>query len=144
MNPLLSSFLSVFGTDATIKACLSALCVILLTLFGENWMAYIAVIVLVSLDTITGFLAARYEGKVSSHEFFKGWSKIAVFIILLLGFHQLVRIEPTLAILDGYIALWMAVNEVISITENAARMGIKLPSFLTKGLAVLREKAEKK
>ena len=143
MDSISTSLFTIFGTDTALKACLSLICLILLTAFGENWVIYLAVVVLVTLDTITGYLAARKEHKVSSNAFFKGWSKILVFIMLIIAFHQLVRIEPSLTILDGYIALWLAANETISIVENANRMGIKLPSFLVKGLEKYRDGIKK-
>jgi len=140
MNALLTSFTAIFATDVVTKACLSAICLILVSLFGDNWILYISLIVLVSFDTFTGYLVGRYNGNVSSRNFFKGWSKIMVFTIMLLAFHLLVRFEPALAKIDWPVAAWIAVNETLSIIENASKMGLPIPSFLTKGLEVLKNK----
>ncbi len=36
------------------------------------------------------------------------------------------------------VAIWFVVNELISILENAGRMGVELPEFLEKSLSELK------
>ena len=42
------------------------------------------------------------------------------------------------------VTAWFILNECLSITENAGRMGVKVPAFLTKVIAVLKGTVEEK
>ena len=42
------------------------------------------------------------------------------------------------------VTVWITLNECISITENVARMGVKVPSFLQKVIEKLKCTTEKK
>ena len=42
------------------------------------------------------------------------------------------------------ITIWLIINELLSILENAGRMGVTLPLFLLKLLAELKDSIDKK
>lgn len=42
------------------------------------------------------------------------------------------------------VAAWYLLNELLSITENAGRMGANVPEWLSKYIAVLRDKIDSK
>ena len=97
-------------------------------------------IAIVSIDYVTGLIASGVEGKLSSKVGFKGIAKkimifaliaIAHFIDQLLGINQFLR--------DATIIFYM-VNEILSVIENAGRLGIPIPEFLKKAVSLLREK----
>ena len=84
----------------------------------------------IGIDYITGVLGAIYKGKLSSNVSAKG-------IIKKSGYILLVVVAGALDVLissDGYIrhgiTLMFIANEGISILENWARMGIKIPEFI--------------
>ena len=84
----------------------------------------------IGIDYITGVLGAIYKGKLSSNVSAKG-------IIKKIGYILLVVVAGALDVLissDGYIrhgiTLMFIANEGISILENWAKMGIKIPEFL--------------
>ncbi len=41
-------------------------------------------------------------------------------------------------------AVWYILNEALSITENAGRIGAPIPAWLTKYIAVLKDKIDDK
>ena len=48
-------------------------------------------------------------------------------------------------VLFGWITLfWLMLNELLSITENLGRMGVLVPGYLKKVIAVLKSDVEKK
>ena len=48
-------------------------------------------------------------------------------------------------VLFGWITLfWLMLNELLSITENLGRMGVPVPGYLKKVIAVLKSDVEKK
>ena len=51
---------------------------------------------------------------------------------------------PMTMFLSTLVTAWFILNECLSITENAGRMGVKVPTFLTKVIAVLKGTVEEK
>ena len=128
-------------------------------------MLLIPIIVLVTaniIDYITGIMAAPYRGKlVNSYSGFQGiMKKICMWLLVIVG----VLIDAVLNYTStaiGYdfsltfcvsivVAVWLAVNELISILENMYDIGIAIPGFLLPLLKKIRddiednEKGEKK
>lgn len=135
-----------------------AVCV---TVFGllSSWLGVLAVPVYVLvgcnvMDYLTGLAAAHRRGqKVSSYKGINGiakkvcmWLLIAVGGVLdwllLYGGDQL-GVEIHLPMLVASLtAVWLIVNEVISILENIGDTGVPLPGFLTKIVEGLKSKIE--
>ncbi len=95
---------------------------------------------LVVIDYISGVIAAGTEGRLSSQVGFKGIAqKILIFFIVavahfidtLLGNHHLVR---------NWAILFYAVNEIISIIENASRVGLPIPPILKRYIELLKDR----
>ena len=135
-----------------------AVCV---TAFGllSSWLGVLAVPVYVLvgcnvMDYLTGLAAAHRRGqKVSSYKGINGiakkvcmWLLIAVgavvdWLLLYCGDQLGVEIHlPMLA--ASLVAVWLIVNEVISILENIGDIGVPLPGFLTKIVQGLKSKIE--
>lgn len=94
-------------------------------------------IVLVILDYCTGLLKAIYNKQLDSSIGYKGIiKKILMFIVVAIA----VAIENTYQI-DGLRSLtitFFAVNEALSILENAGALGLPLPKQLKDALVQLR------
>jgi toxin secretion/phage lysis holin len=113
-------------------------------MFG-GWNSLLSILTLIIvLDFITGIIAAGVEGKLSSRLGFKGIAqKIIIFALvsvahmidLIFGEQHLVR--------DATIFFYM-VNEMVSILENAGRVGLPVPAFLVKAIELLRTKSKRK
>ena len=89
-----------------------------------------ALLIFIVLDYLSGVMRAFYTGKLSSKVGAKGIIKKIGYIILVI----LVEILDILLKDNGYlrnIVIYMFIaNEGISILENWAKMGIKIPEFL--------------
>lgn len=125
----------------------------------SSWLGVLAipVYVLVScniMDYITGLAAAhRRNQKVSSYVGVLGiakkvcmWLLIAVgavvdWLLLYCGANLGFEIHlPMLA--ASLVAVWLIINEIISILENIGDIGVPLPGFLTKIVQGLKSKIE--
>jgi toxin secretion/phage lysis holin len=109
------------------------------------------------LDYVTGMLAAAKEGTVSSAVGIGGiFKKLALFCALGLGLFLDYALPALIGSgfpiqMDGklpfglVLAGWIVLNESVSVTENLARCGVKLPSVLQKLLkrAAKEEEEEK-
>jgi len=125
----------------------------------SSWLGVLAipVYVLVAcniMDYITGLAAAhRRNQKVSSYVGVLGiakkvcmWLLIAVGAVvdwLLLYCGASLGFEIHLPMLAAsLVAVWLIINEVISILENVGDIGVPLPGFLTKIVQGLKSKIE--
>lgn len=140
---------------------LKAVKAVCITVFGllSSWLGVLAVPVYVLVgcnvvDYATGLAAAHRRGqKVSSYIGVLGiakkvcmWLLIAVgavvdWLLLYCGGQLGVEIHlPMLA--ASLVAVWLIVNEVISILENIGDIGVPLPGFLTSIVQGLKSKIE--
>ena len=105
------------------------------------------------IDYITGVYAARCRGeKVSSNVGFRGIAKkICMWLLVLVGFvvdYIILTLTTTLNIDVGVahivataVIFWLMANELISILENIADIGVKVP-WLLKIVELIKEKTE--
>lgn len=107
------------------------------------------------IDWITGLLASYQKGiKITSKESFKGISKkISMYILVIVGFMLDMLIDyvstgmdivlPFVGFVACIIAVWLVLNELISITENCEEIGVKVP-FLSPIIKLIKGKVEDK
>lgn len=112
-----------------------------------SWLGILAVPVLLMVgcnivDYITGLMAAPYRSeKITSYKGIHGIiKKVGMWIMVLIGAWVDILLEYTVIQLGaswplGYIvgtvtAVWITVNEMISIMENLRDAGNKIPPFL--------------
>ena len=125
----------------------------------SSWLGVLAipVYVLVAcniMDYITGLAAAhRRNQKVSSYVGVLGiakkvcmWLLIAVgavvdWLLLYCGANLGFEIHLPMLV-ASLVAVWLIINEVISILENVGDIGVPLPGFLTKIVQGLKSKIE--
>jgi len=114
-------------------------------LFG-GWSALLSVLLaFVAIDYVTGLIAAGVSGELNSN---KGWvgiaKKVSIFFIVAVAH----LVDGALGgeahmFRDAAIFFYIA-NELLSITENAGRIGIPVPDRVVNAVEVLRGKGEDK
>ncbi|MGF6951859.1 toxin secretion/phage lysis holin [Neobacillus sp. B4I6] len=108
---------------------------------GVKFLDLLAILMLV--DIITGVMKAIKEKRLRSRNALFGYArKIGVFGIVILAniIDQILSLNGTVAFAT---VLFYCANEGLSIIENAAQIGIKVPSVITDKLHVIQEKDKK-
>ncbi|EOO34102.1 toxin secretion/phage lysis holin [Bacillus cereus VD133] len=111
--------------------------------FLGGWDATLKILVMMAIvDYVTGVIAAGYNGELKSKVGFKGIAKKVVLFLLVGVAAQLdTAIGTNSAIREATIFFFMG-NELLSILENAGRMGIPLPQPLTSAVEILGGKSK--
>lgn len=142
---------------STMAAAIASKCGLL------GWML-VAVAVAMVIDFLAGMAASAKEGAEHPNDPAYGWNSrkgmigifkkfgyilvIAASIIVDFLIYKLSAVlKVTLPIsmfFSTMVTAWFILNECLSITENASRMGVKVPAFLTKIIAVLKGTVEDK
>ena len=103
----------------------------------------IALIVLMTLDYVSGVMCAIVDKKLSSAIGFKGICK-KVLILMLVGVANVVDVHVvgTGSALRGAVICFYLSNEALSLFENAAHIGLPVPDKLRDALAQLHGRKE--
>lgn len=128
--------------ESTFKTVIAAAGATLSYFFG-GWSSLLGVLLaFVAIDYISGVVASGLEGKLSSAVGLKGIAK-KVFIFVLVGVANLIDVSlgDGHLLRDATIFFYLA-NEVISILENAGRVGIPVPEILEQAIEILKGKAK--
>ena len=101
----------------------------------------IELIVLMTLDYISGVMCAIIDKKLSSAVGFKGICK-KVFILMLVGVAHIIdlHVVGTGSALRGAVICFYMSNEGLSLLENAAHIGLPIPDKLRDILSQLHDK----
>ena len=136
--------------DEQLKFVLSGFCGTLAALSKNYGVILMLCCAFILIDLATGLAKAKIQGKINSDTGYKGfWRKAAmlaalVFSICLdalfdyvagLGVVSITVSSPVGRIL----ALYIAINECISICENLIACGVKMPKFLSAALAATKD-----
>lgn len=122
---------------------ISAVITGLLYYFGIVAVPVIMLIVSMIIDYITGMLSAWFNAELSSKKGIKGIVKKVSYLALVAvamivdwliccGLQQInvdIKYSVFFAVL---VAVWLIINELISVLENLSRMGVPIPNFLKK------------
>lgn len=128
-----------------------------------GWML-LAVTLAMIVDFLAGMAASAKEAVEHPNDKRYGWSskKGMIGIFKKVGYMFVIFVAMMVDFLiykmSGYLAMkmpidtffstlvtaWFILNECLSITENAGRMGVKVPGFLSKVIAVLKDHVEDK
>lgn len=111
--------------------------------------AIITLIAFMAIDFFTGWIVAAVfhkskkseSGGLQSRAGFKGLCKKVVVLLLVCVANRLDTQIGATYIRDGVCIAFM-INEVLSIVENAALMGIPIPAVITNALDILKAKQE--
>ncbi len=101
-----------------------------------------ALIILMCLDYITGLIKAYYNKELSSRIGFKGLTK-KVLILVIVAVSVVAENMLGIPAIREIVIMFFAVNEALSILENAGAMGLPLPEKLKQALLQLRNKEDK-
>jgi toxin secretion/phage lysis holin len=124
------------------KAGAAALGAVVGFLFGGWSKALILLVSLVIIDYSTGSLASAVEGKLSSRVGFRGIpKKIMIFVMVAVGHLVDTAIGTNHMFRDATIFFYCA-NELVSIIENAGRIGLPVPEQLRSAIEVLKGKGK--
>lgn len=127
----------------TIRLAISALGGWLGYFIGDFDGLLITLVAFVVLDYITGVMCAIADHKLSSTVGFKGICR-KVLIFLLVGVANIldVHLLKTGAVLRTAVIFFYLSNEGVSMTENAAHLGLPIPKKLKNVLEHLHDRAE--
>ena len=104
----------------------------------------IALVVLIALDYVTGFMCAIVDKKLSSTVGFRGICK-KVMILMLVGVAHVIdaHVVGNGSALRGAVICFYMSNEGLSLLENAGHLGLPIPEKLKAVLEQLHDRAEK-
>jgi toxin secretion/phage lysis holin len=117
--------------------------------FGWLWVAFV---VCLFVDWLTGSAAAAKRGEWSSKKGHEGiWHKAGCIIVVLVAavldvvIGTIINNIPSISLPFTYTVLlcpialvWYILTELGSITENAGKMGAPIPAFLTKAISLFK------
>lgn len=111
-------------------------------LFG-NWDLPLQILLAAMvLDYISGMLKAFYLGEVSSRKGYKGLiKKVGILFTIIVA--NLTDMILGLTIFRSAIAMFFCMNELISVLENVALLGVPIPEMLTDKLIQTKDLSKK-
>lgn len=127
-----------------------------------SWLGILAVPVFLLVgcnivDYITGLMAAPYreDGSISSYKGIKGIiKKVCLWLLVLVGAWIDILINYAVEcagynlsipfVVATLVAVWLIVNEIISILENIIDIGVKIPPFLLPVVKYIKKQTEDK
>ena len=114
-------------------------------LYGDITPLFWAVLSFMVLDYVTGVIVAINKKELSSAIGFKGLSKKFLILIFIALAHVLdVYVLNTYPVLQSAVMMFFLANEGISLVENAAELGVPIPSKLLNALKQLKKQGEEK
>lgn len=116
----------------------------LLTLMYGEWSAILTILVaLVVIDFLTGMTASYIDGVLKSNRGMIGIAR-KVFIFAMVAVAHLIDLllvesgfESTQLVMTMVIVFY-AINEILSITENAGRIGLPVPEQIQNAIEILK------
>lgn len=132
------------------SAVLGMLGALITSLFGGWSSGLTTLLIFMGIDYVSGLIVAGVfqtsqkskSGALESRAGWKGLCRKGMTLLFVLIANRLDLVIGTNYIRDAVIISFI-LNEVLSIAENAALMGIPLPSPIKKSLDILKQKEEK-
>lgn len=126
-----------------------------------SWLGVLAVPVLMLvacnlIDYITGLFASPFrQEKISSYKGIKGIiKKVCMWLLVVIGVFMDTLIQYAIDtagidikisfVVATTVAIWLVVNEIISILENLVDIGVKIPPFLMPIVKYIKHQVEEK
>ena len=150
------------GTCMMIQGTLSAVGAFLSAKLGILFPVLMILAGMMVIDWFSGMIASMVEAIAHPDDKNYGWSskKGAIGIAKKVGYLFIVAVAMTVdwlvlhvaavigvtvtakALFSLLVAVWYILNELLSIIENAGRMGVNVPEWLRKYIAVLKRKID--
>ena len=109
------------------------------------------------IDYVTGLVAAKYrqDGGISSYKSIRGiFKKIGMWLLIIVGAFMDILIQYAVEcvglgltvpfVVATVVAVWLVVNEIISILENLMDLGVNMPPFLMPVVKYIKKQVEDK
>ena len=125
-------------TTAT-KAAWAAVPAFLAGVWGGFHPLLQTLLILILLDFASGLLCAWSDGEVSSDASYRGMAKKAMMLLLVGAASTYNATQPLGFDAAAAVAGFFCATELISITENAGRLGVPLPRVLTRAIKKLQD-----
>ncbi len=126
-----------------------------------SWLGILAVPVLLLvgcniIDYATGLAAVKYRNdNISSYKSIRGIiKKICMWLLVVVGVFMDILIQYAVStagidlavpfVVATIVAVWLVVNEIISILENMIDIGVKMPPFLLPIVKYIKKQVEDK
>ena len=140
--------------DKSLQAIMSAALAAFAVYMGALAVPIIVLMVMMIIDYLSGMSVAWSEGTLSSRVGAKGIVKkvgYMALIVVAMGVDYLIYSGITAANIEvGYnmwfgllVAVWLIINEMISILENLSKLGVPIPEFLTRIIKRLKDVSSK-
>lgn len=125
-----------------VKAAVTGIFSVLTSLFGILTIPILLMVICNVIDYATGLCAAKYRNEnVNSYKGLRGITKkVCMWLLVVVGFviDQLLAYaaevigitNPFMYLVACIVTLWIICNEIISILENIADIGVDMPGFL--------------
>lgn len=124
--------------------------------FGALYLPVVVMVVCNTLDFITGIMSAKMkEENITSKLFYKGIvKKVCMWLLVIVGVLIDITLQYSLEqfgialpfsfLVGCVVAVWIVCNELLSILENLAQIGVPMPVFLKKLVRYLQQQTESK
>lgn len=130
--------------------------------FLMSWLGILAIPVFLLvgcnlIDYATGLVAAKYrqDGGISSYKSIRGiFKKIGMWLLIIVGSFMDILIQYAVEcvglgltvpfVVATVVAVWLVVNEIISILENLIDIGVNMPPFLMPIVKYIKKQVEEK
>lgn len=140
--------------DRSLQMAISAALAAFAVYMGALAVPIIVLMVMMVIDYLSGMSAAWVHGDLSSKIGAKGILKkvgYMALIVVAMGVDYLIYSGIAAADIEvGYnmwfgllVAVWLIINEMISILENLSRLGVPIPEFLTRIIKRLKDVSSK-
>jgi toxin secretion/phage lysis holin len=113
-------------------------------MFG-GWGSLLTVLTfMIMVDYFTGIIAAGIEKKLCSRKGFRGIAQKLLIFVLVSVAHMIDVIIGVEHLIRDATIIFYIMNEIISILENAKRVGLPIPVFFVKIIELFKSKSKKK
>ena len=126
----------------TINEVFSVILTTFIYLLGGLDIALKSLLIVIIIDYLTGIASAIYNKKLSSRVGFKGLIKKFCYLLIVALAVVIDNLTGQSGVIRTLVIYFLVSNDGISIIENMAELGIKLPSKLIDVLEQLKKKGD--
>lgn len=139
-----------------VKAGVIAVCSTVMSFLGVLAIPVLMLVGCNVIDYVTGIIASKYRGeKLSSYKGMRGIvKKVCMWLLILIGAWVDILIQYAITnagldlqfpfVVSIIVAVWLVVNEMISILENMIDIGVDMPPFLMPIVKRIKHTTEEK